>query len=95
MDVTRPGTRGAAADLIRPSDAPIDPLDEYGLRVLRTQRRGGVYPYELIRLLTPPPGAASDFPSGDFAEYDLDAANELVAGDAAAGREHGQPRGRR
>jgi Pyruvate flavodoxin/ferredoxin oxidoreductase, thiamine diP-bdg len=37
-----------------------------------TQRRGGVYPFELVRLLTPQEGTASDFPTGDFVEHDLD-----------------------
>jgi acetyl/propionyl-CoA carboxylase alpha subunit/acetyl-CoA carboxylase carboxyltransferase component len=72
LHVTNPGARGVVVSEAQPSDEPIEPLDEYGLRVLKTQRRGGVYPFELIRLLTPPQGAASDFPAGDFVEYDLD-----------------------
>ena len=72
LHVTNPGARGVVVSQAPPSDEPIEPLDEYGLRVLQTQRRGGVYPFELIRMLTPPQGAASDFPAGDFVEYDLD-----------------------
>jgi acetyl-CoA carboxylase carboxyltransferase component len=44
-----------------------------------------VYPFELIRLLTPPDGAASDFPSGDFVEHDLDGDGRLVPVDRAPG----------
>jgi acetyl/propionyl-CoA carboxylase alpha subunit/acetyl-CoA carboxylase carboxyltransferase component len=85
LDVTNPGPRGVVVSALEPSDDPIEPLDEYGLRALRTQRRGDVYPYELIRLLTPPAGAASDFPSGDFVEHDLDAEGRLVPVDRAPG----------
>ncbi|GAB3888628.1 hypothetical protein GCM10029964_056630 [Kibdelosporangium lantanae] len=71
LDVTNPGARGVVVRPTASTDEPIEPLDDYGLTVLRSQRRGHVYPYELIRLLTPPAGAASDFPPGAFVEYDL------------------------
>ena len=54
-----------------PSDQPIQPHTEYQRRALRAKRLGVPYPYELIRMLTPPQGAPADFPAGDFAEYDL------------------------
>ncbi|HET9608375.1 MAG TPA: carboxyl transferase domain-containing protein [Acidimicrobiales bacterium] len=79
LHVTNPGARGVVVSEAPPSDEPIEPLDEYRLRVLQTLRRGGVYPFELIRLLTPPQGAASDFPAGDFVEHDLDDEGRLVA----------------
>jgi acetyl/propionyl-CoA carboxylase alpha subunit/acetyl-CoA carboxylase carboxyltransferase component len=75
LDVTNPGARGVVVHEIHPSNEPIEPLDEYGRRVLRARRRGDVYPYELIRLLTPPAGATSDFPAGEFVEYDLTESN--------------------
>jgi len=53
------------------SESPIQPLTEYRQKVLRAQRFGTPYPYELIRMLTPPVGAPADFPAGHFAEYDL------------------------
>jgi acetyl-CoA carboxylase carboxyltransferase component len=85
LHVTNPGARGVVVSEAQPSDEPIEPLDDYGLRVLQTQQRGGVYPFELIRLLTPPQGAASDFPTGDFVEYDLDGDAGLVPVDRAPG----------
>jgi acetyl/propionyl-CoA carboxylase alpha subunit/acetyl-CoA carboxylase carboxyltransferase component len=85
LHVTNPGARGVVVSQVPPSDQPIEPLDEYGLRALQTQRRGGVYPFELIRLLTPPEGTASDFPHGDFVEHDLDDQGRLVAVDRAPG----------
>ena len=36
-----------------PRTEPIAPLTPYRQRVVKTQRRGAVYPYELIRMLTP------------------------------------------
>ncbi len=59
-------------------DHPIPPMSEYEWRVLQTQRRGAHYPYEIIKMLTPPADATSDFPPGDFVEYDLDATDALV-----------------
>ena len=67
---------------------PIQPLTEYKQKALRAQRLGVPYPYELIRMLTPPPGAPADFPPGEFAEYDL-------ADDGDAGAEGPAPDGQR
>jgi acetyl/propionyl-CoA carboxylase alpha subunit/acetyl-CoA carboxylase carboxyltransferase component len=86
LHVTNPGARGVVVRQAEPDDQPIEPLDEYRLRVLQTQRRGGVYPFELIRLLTPPEGTASDFPAGDFVEHDLEDGHLLVPVDRPAGR---------
>ncbi|HEU5470989.1 MAG TPA: carboxyl transferase domain-containing protein [Actinophytocola sp.] len=85
LDVTNPGERGVVVTPTEPSDEPIEPLDEYGLRVLRSQRRGDVHPYELIRLLTPPAGSTSDFPAGDFVEHDLDEEGGLLPVDRPPG----------
>ncbi|WP_194921491.1 ATP-binding protein [Catenulispora rubra] len=43
-----------------PTLDPIEPLDDYRLKVMRAASRGTVYPYELVDQL------------GDFAEYDLE-----------------------
>jgi acetyl/propionyl-CoA carboxylase alpha subunit/acetyl-CoA carboxylase carboxyltransferase component len=85
LHVTNPGARGVVVRQAEPDDQPIEPLDDYRLRVLQTQRRGGVYPFELIRLLTPPEGTASDFPAGDFVEHDLDDEDRLVPVDRPPG----------
>ncbi len=66
-------------------DRPISPMSEYEWRVLQTQRRGAYYPYEIIKMLTPPPDATSDFPPGDFVEYDLDEHDRLVPVDRPYG----------
>ncbi len=66
---------------VRPiSGQPIRTLTEYQQKLLRSQRLGMPYPYEIIRMLTPPRVAAADFPAGEFAEYDLDEGGEQLIG---------------
>jgi acetyl-CoA carboxylase carboxyltransferase component/biotin carboxyl carrier protein len=58
----------------RPADKllPIKPLTEYDQKVLRVRQRGLVYPYEIIRMLTPlPQDTHAEFPPGEFIEHDL------------------------
>ncbi|MGC4892392.1 carboxyl transferase domain-containing protein [Micromonospora sp. DT31] len=57
-----------------PPSEPIEPLDEYRLKVLRAASRNTAYPYELTGLL------------GDFVEHDLDDAHALVPVDRPKGR---------
>ncbi len=64
---------------VRPRlERPIRPVTEYKQKLLRSLRIGAPYPYELIRMLTPPVGADADFPSGEFTEYDLDDTGERL-----------------
>jgi acetyl/propionyl-CoA carboxylase alpha subunit/acetyl-CoA carboxylase carboxyltransferase component len=55
----------------------LHPLDDYAQKVLRSRRRGTVYPYELVSLIT------REY--GSFVEYDLDDAGELVPVDRTPG----------
>ncbi|GAB3934371.1 hypothetical protein GCM10027614_07260 [Micromonospora vulcania] len=57
-----------------PPVEPVQPLDEYRLKVLRASSRNTVYPYELTGRL------------GDFVEYDLDDDHALVPVDRPKGR---------
>jgi len=59
----QPG-EGLTLSVDQPPTEPLAPLDEYAQKVLRARRRGTVYPYELVPLLT-----RAD---GTFVEYDLD-----------------------
>ncbi|GID27459.1 ATP-binding protein [Paractinoplanes brasiliensis] len=61
-----------------PGAEPIRPLTPYRQKVLRARRFGAPYPYEIVRLLTPPPGAVARFPVGRFTEYDLDEHGDLA-----------------
>jgi len=66
---------------------PLRPLTEYDQKVVRMRRRGLIYPYEIIKMLTPATeDPRGEFPSGDFVEHDLDSENHLVPVD----RPHGQ-----
>ena len=66
---------------------PLTPLDDYTQKVVRMRQRGMIYPYEIIKMLTPlQDGITSQFPSGDFVEYDLDADSRLVPVDRPYGK---------
>jgi len=57
---------------------PIQTVSPYLQKVLRAQHFGAPYPYEIVRMLAPPPGTVAHFPAGNFAEYDLDESGDLV-----------------
>ena len=66
---------------------PIKPLTEYDQKVVRMRQRGLIYPYEIIRMLTPDPEhTRAEFPAGDFVEHDLDSEGRLVAVDRPYGQ---------
>ncbi|MEU4531386.1 carboxyl transferase domain-containing protein [Micromonospora ureilytica] len=65
---------GAELAVGEPPVEPIEPLDEYRLKVLRASSRNTVYPYELTGRL------------GDFVEHDLDQDHVLVPVDRPKGR---------
>jgi acetyl-CoA carboxylase carboxyltransferase component/biotin carboxyl carrier protein len=68
---------GVTLSVAEPPTEPLAPLDEYAEKVLRARRRGTVYPYELIPLLTRA--------GGTFTEYDLDEDDRLVPVDRPLG----------
>ncbi|MFG1656366.1 carboxyl transferase domain-containing protein [Micromonospora chersina] len=67
-------TGGAELSVGEPPVEPVEPLDDYRLKVLRASSRNTVYPYELTGLL------------GDFVEHDLDEKHTLVPVDRPRGR---------
>ncbi|WP_425502275.1 carboxyl transferase domain-containing protein [Phytoactinopolyspora limicola] len=68
---------GVRLDVTEPPSEPIQPLDDYGQKVLRARRRGTVYPYELTDMIAGP--------GGSFTEHDLDDAGALVPVDRPKG----------
>lgn len=73
----------------RPADKmqPMSPLAEYEQKVVRMRQRGMTYPYEIIRMLTPPQKhARAEFPHGNFVEYDLDPHGGAIAVDRPYGQ---------
>ena len=73
----RPGS-GVTASVEGPPTEPLKPLDEYAAKVLRSRRRGLVYPYEFSDVLAGP--------GGTMTEYDLDADGALVPVDRGPGQ---------
>ncbi|RKT55269.1 carboxyl transferase domain-containing protein [Saccharothrix australiensis] len=67
-------TGGTELTVGEPPTEPVEPLDDYRLKVLRASSRNTVYPYELTGLL------------GEFAEHDLDEHHALVPVDRPKGR---------
>ncbi len=86
LHISNPAGRGLALRFDEPSDVPIPPLSPYRQKVVQTRQRGLTYPYEIVRMLTPPPGTPADFPPGEFLEHDLGEDGSLVAVD----RSHGE-----
>ena len=65
---------------------PIKPLSEYNQKVIRMRRRGLIYPYEIVKMLTPDrEDIRAEFPPGDFIEHDLDAEGRLIPVDRPYG----------
>jgi acetyl/propionyl-CoA carboxylase alpha subunit/acetyl-CoA carboxylase carboxyltransferase component len=63
----------------RPSgQEPIQSLTPYRQKLLRANRFGAPYPYEIVRMLTPPAGAVARFPAGQFIEHDLNEQGALL-----------------
>ncbi len=85
LHVSDPGSRDVAVRRTDPAPDPVQPLSEYRRRVLQAARRGATYPYEIVRLLTPPGEGDSDLPPGEFVEHDLDDDGELVPVDRPFG----------
>ncbi len=86
IQIASPSGREVEIAFESPKSEPIRPLDSYVQRVVRMRQRGMVYPYELIRMLTPPEdGVVAGFPPGDFQEYDLDESYALVPVDREPG----------
>ncbi|PYQ45228.1 MAG: carbamoyl-phosphate synthase subunit L [Acidobacteria bacterium] len=86
--ISSPAGRGMLITF-RPADKmqPMRPLAEYDQKVVRMRQRGMIYPYEIIRMLTPPQKhTRAEFPPGDFAEYDLDGRGEIVKVDRPYGQ---------
>lgn len=69
---------GVTIRVDEPGTQPIAPLSEYRQKVMRAERFGVPYPYEIVRMLTAPSGSAADFPPGRFQELDLDNDSVLV-----------------
>jgi len=78
--ISSPGSTGLLMTL-RPATKlqPLKPLAEYDQKVIKMRQRGLIYPYEIVKMLTPGrEHTRAEFPAGEFSEYDLDGTNTLV-----------------
>ena len=79
FSVSQAGRTGITVSATPPSGRPLRTLSEYEQKVVRLRQRGLTYPYEIVKMLTPPRDAAhADFPPGEWQEWDLDASDALV-----------------
>jgi acetyl/propionyl-CoA carboxylase alpha subunit/acetyl-CoA carboxylase carboxyltransferase component len=78
-----PPGAGLTLRVTDPPSQPLRELDPYTQNVIRARRRGAVYPYELVPLITRSPD--HDGTAGTFTEYDLDPAGAPVPVDRAPG----------
>ncbi|MDN5857885.1 MAG: biotin/lipoyl-binding protein [Pseudonocardia sp.] len=74
LRMSRPPGAGLAVRVTEPPTEPMRQLDAYHQKVIRAQRRGAVYPYELVPMLVRNPERGRDQAGADgtFTEYDLD-----------------------
>ena len=83
LRMSRPPGAGLTLRITDPPPEPLRELNAYTQKVIRARRRGAVYPYELIPLITRSPD--QDGTPGTFTEYDLDDAGAPVPVDRAPG----------
>jgi acetyl/propionyl-CoA carboxylase alpha subunit/acetyl-CoA carboxylase carboxyltransferase component len=84
--MSRPPGQGLTLRVTEPSTEPLQPFDETTRKVLKARRRGTVYPYELIPLVTRSAAEPAEGTNGDgFVEHDLDAEGNLVPVDRPPG----------
>ena len=87
LDVSNRGRRGLRVQLRDLPTYPMRPRSAYEQNVVRLRQRGLTHPYEIIGMVTPGEDSdvQSDFPRGEFQEYDLDDGNQLVPVDRPPG----------
>jgi acetyl-CoA carboxylase carboxyltransferase component len=85
LDVQGLGRHGVTIRERPLETVPIRPLTPYRQKVLKAQRFGAPYPYEIVRMLAPPTTVLGRFPAGRFVEHDLDPAGALVPVDRPPG----------
>jgi acetyl/propionyl-CoA carboxylase alpha subunit/acetyl-CoA carboxylase carboxyltransferase component len=83
LRMSRPPGAGLTVRVTEPPTQPLRELDAYTQKVIRARRRGAVYPFELVPMLTRNPDRGG--PAGSFTEYDLDEAFTAVPVDRAPG----------
>ncbi len=83
LRMSRPPGAGLTLRITDLPPEPLRELDSYTQKVIRARRRGTVYPYELISLITRSPDRGGA--PGTFTEYDLDESGAPVPVDREPG----------
>jgi len=86
MQIWNPAGHGPTIELLEPRPHAMEPLSPYRQKVMKMRQRGLMYPYEIIRVLTPDRDSDSDFPAGTFVEHDLGDDGRLGPVDRPAGK---------
>ncbi len=69
--IWNPAGHGPTIELLEPRPHAMRPLSPYRQKTIKMRQRGMMYPYEIIRLLSPDRDHESNLPAGEFVEYDL------------------------
>jgi len=87
LDISNRGGRGVRALIRDLPTEPMRPRTAYEQAVVKLRQRGLMHPYEIIHMMTPEEGEQlqSDFPPGEFVEYDLDESGKLAPVDRPPG----------
>jgi len=83
LRMSRPPGAGLTLRITDPPPYPLRELNSYTQKVIRARRRGAVYPYELVPMITRSPERSGA--PGTFTEYDLDSSGAPVPVDRAPG----------
>jgi acetyl/propionyl-CoA carboxylase alpha subunit/acetyl-CoA carboxylase carboxyltransferase component len=78
VQLSNPTGAGFVVRFLPLAEEPLPPLTDYEQRVDALRRRGLVYPYELVSMLTASGDEPGEFPPGQFVEYDFDDEGKLV-----------------
>ncbi len=71
VQIWNPSGHGPTIEFLEPRPHAMEPLSPYRQKVVKMRQRGLMYPYEIIRTMTPDRAHESDFPPGTFVEYDM------------------------
>jgi len=85
VQIWNPSGHGPTIELLEPRPHAMEPLSPYRQKVLKMRQRGLMYPYEIIRVLTPDREHESNLPEGEFVEYDLSDDGRLEPVDRRSG----------
>jgi acetyl/propionyl-CoA carboxylase alpha subunit/acetyl-CoA carboxylase carboxyltransferase component len=85
MQIWNPSGHGPTIELLEPRPHAMQALTPYRQKVVKMRQRGLMYPYEIIRIMTPDRLHDTDLPPGMFVEYDMSDDGQLEPVDRKPG----------